>query len=48
MLRLEQEYGLFWVAPSKEATRKVLSKGEIEHVLRTSKASMRRACITKR
>lgn len=41
MRRLEREYGLSQVAPSKEATRKALSKGEIEHVLRTGKASAR-------
>jgi hypothetical protein len=41
MRRLEREFGLSQVAPSKEATRKTLSKGEIEHVLRTGEASAR-------
>ena len=41
MRRLEREYGLSQVAPSKEAVRKALSKGEIEHVLRTGEASAR-------
>lgn len=41
MRRLEQEYGLKTVEPSREAERKTLSKGEIEHVLRTGEASAR-------
>jgi Relaxase/Mobilisation nuclease domain. len=41
MRRLEQEYSLSQVVPSKEAARKTLSKGEIEHVLRTGEASVR-------
>jgi hypothetical protein len=41
MRRLEQEYGLSQVAPSREAARKAMSKGEIEHVLRTGEASAR-------
>jgi hypothetical protein len=41
MRRLEQEYGLIQVTPSKEITRKALSKNEIEYVLRTGEASAR-------
>lgn len=41
MRRLEQEYGLLQVVPSKDASRKAMSKGEIEHVLRTGEASAR-------
>ncbi len=41
MRRLEREYGLSQVVPSKEASRKAMSKGEIEHVLRTGEASAR-------
>lgn len=41
MRRLEREYGLSQVAPSRETARKAMSKGEIEHVLRTGEASAR-------
>lgn len=41
MRHMEREYGLSQVAPSKEASRKAMSKGEIEHVLRTGEASAR-------
>jgi hypothetical protein len=41
MRRLEQGYGLLPVIPSKEATRKALSKSEVEHVLRTGESSAR-------
>ena len=41
MRGLELEYGLKQVTPSKEAERKALTKGEIEHVIRTGKASVR-------
>lgn len=41
MRKLEQEYGLTRVAPSKESSRKALSKGEVEHALRTGEASIR-------
>lgn len=41
MRRLEVEYGLTRITPSKEAPRKSLSKGEVERVLRTGEASVR-------
>jgi hypothetical protein len=41
MRSLEQKYSLSQVIPSKKASRKALSKGEIEHVLRIGKASVR-------
>ena len=41
MRRLEVEYGLKQLAPSKDAERKALSKGEVELVLRTGEASVR-------
>jgi hypothetical protein len=41
MRRLEREYGLKSVEMSKEAERKALTKGEVEHILRTGEASVR-------
>ena len=41
MRRLEREYGLSQVTPSREAERKALTKGEIEHALRTEQPSVR-------
>lgn len=41
MRRLEREYGLSQVKPSREAERKALAKGEIEHALRTEQPSVR-------
>ncbi len=41
MRRLEQEFNLQVVAPSREAKRKTLSKGEIEHSVRTQEPSAR-------
>lgn len=39
MRRLEKEYGLAPVAPSKEALRRAPTKGELEYALKTGKAS---------
>jgi len=41
MRRMEVEYNLTRVTPSKDAPRKSLSKGEVERVLRTGEASVR-------
>lgn len=41
MRQLEQEYNLSRVASSKESSRKALSKGEVEHALRTGESSVR-------
>lgn len=41
MRRLEKEYGLNKVTLSKDVSKKTLSKGEIENVLRTGRASVR-------
>jgi len=41
MRNLEREYGLSTVQNSKDTERKALSKGEVEHVLRTGEKSVR-------
>lgn len=41
MRRLEQEYGLRPVELSNEVNKKTLSKGEVEHVMRTGEPSVR-------
>lgn len=41
MQQLEEKYDLTRATPSKEASRKSLSKGEVEHALRTGERSVR-------
>lgn len=41
MRRLEKEFGLRSVELSKEVDKKALSKGEVEHVMRTGESSVR-------
>ena len=41
MRHMEVEYGLTRITPSRDVPRKSVSKGEVEHVLRTGEASVR-------